>query len=274
MNKREYGSALLAGAVGAALILLAVRQRWAQAVFTPPKPLSAQVVGVSGNDLVPLAGALALAALAGLAAVIATRGVLRSAAGVLLALFGAGAGAAVTTSVSAATVISVAASHVASPESAAVSGAAGSTTSGSAGGGAALVLTGTGHAVMSGTPWRLGVLAGALLIVAAGLATVLRGRRWPVMSARYDLPQRHPAGAGGAGGAAGTATGTGAADVRGEPRGPRDSASMWESLSGGEDPTEGPDPPDGADQANANLQAVLTVDAVEQQNRENPASME
>ena len=78
--KREYGFALLAGAVGAGLVLLAVRQRWAQAVFTPPKPLSPQVVDVSGSDLVPLAGALALAALAGLAAVIATRGTLRRAA--------------------------------------------------------------------------------------------------------------------------------------------------------------------------------------------------
>ena len=66
--RREYGFALLAGAAGAAIILLAVRQRWAQAVFTPPKPLTPQVVNVSGVDLVPLAGALALAALAGLAA--------------------------------------------------------------------------------------------------------------------------------------------------------------------------------------------------------------
>ena len=104
MSRREYGFALLAGAVGAGLILLAVRQRWAQAVFTPPKPLTPQVVSVTGADLVPLAGALALAALAGLAAVIATRGVLRQAAGVLLALFGVGAGAAVTTTVTAASV--------------------------------------------------------------------------------------------------------------------------------------------------------------------------
>ena len=130
--RREYGFALLAGAVGAGLIILAVRQQWAQAVFTPQKPMTPQVVDVSGADLVPLAGALALAALAGLAAVIATRGVLRRAAGVLLALFGAGAGAAVMTSVTAATVINVAASKVASPGSAAFSGAAGSTTSGSA----------------------------------------------------------------------------------------------------------------------------------------------
>src|SRR5579871_2418437 len=88
--KREYGIVLLAGAVGAAVVLLAVRQRWAQAVFTMPKPLSPEVVNVSGSDLVPLAGALALAALASLAAVIATRGIARRVAGVLLALFGAG----------------------------------------------------------------------------------------------------------------------------------------------------------------------------------------
>ena len=60
--KREYGLTLLAGAVGAALILLAVRQHCARAVFTPPKPLTQQVIDVSGADLVPVAGALALAA--------------------------------------------------------------------------------------------------------------------------------------------------------------------------------------------------------------------
>ena len=31
--KREYAFALLAGVVGAGLVLLAVRQRWAQAVW-------------------------------------------------------------------------------------------------------------------------------------------------------------------------------------------------------------------------------------------------
>ena len=222
--KREYAFALLAGVVGAGLVLLAVRQRWAQAVFTPPKPLTPQVVDVSGSDLVPLAGALALAALAGLAAVIATRGVLRRVAGALLALFGAGAGAAIMTSVTAATVVSVAASKVASPESAAVSGAAGSTTSGSAGGGAFVVSGSTGQAIMTGTPWHVAVLIGALLIFIAGLATALRGPDWPVMSARYDAP-----GARGAGGAE-TAAPAGSR--------PRDAATMWESLNEGADPTE------------------------------------
>ena len=224
--KREYGFALLVGAIGAVVIILAARQQWAQAVFTQPKPLPAQVVNVSGNDLTPLASALALAALAGLAAVIATRGTLRRIAGVLLALFGVGAGAAVLTSVTASTVVSVAASKVASPESAALSGtAAGSTTSGSADNGGFVVSGSVGHAVMTGTPWHVAVLLGALLIFAAGLATVLHGTDWPVMSSRYDAP--------------GSRAGEGAATTR---QRPGDAATMWESLNEGEDPTEGDDP--------------------------------
>jgi uncharacterized membrane protein (TIGR02234 family) len=240
--KREYGFALLAGAVGAGLVILAVRQRWAQAVFTPPKPLSPQVVDVSGSDLVPLAGALALAALAGLAAVIATRGVARRAAGVLLALFGAGAGAAVMTSVTAATVVSVAASKVASPGSAAISGAAGSTTSGTTAGGSFVVSGSTGQAIMTGTPWHVAVLIGALLIFLAGLATALRGADWPVMSARYDAPGAR--GSGGAGGAVAAAP----ASARGG-----DAATMWESLNAGEDPTD--DGPGGHDQSATDARA-------------------
>jgi uncharacterized membrane protein (TIGR02234 family) len=228
--KRQYSYALLAGAAGALVVLFAVRERWAQAVFTPAKPLTAQVVTVSGTDLVPVAGGLGLAALAGLVAVIATGGWVRRAAGVLLALFGAGAGAAVLTTVSAATVLTVAAGKVASPESAALSGTAGSTTSGSSGG-SALVVTGTpGHAVMTGTPWQAAVIVGALLIFAAGLATALRGQDWPAMSARYNAPgarRANPAGAGRA----------------------LDAATMWESLNGGEDPTEDSPPENTVDAA-------------------------
>jgi uncharacterized membrane protein (TIGR02234 family) len=235
--KRQYGYALLAGAVGAGLILLALRAQWAQAVFTPQKPLTAEVVSVSGTDLVPLAEALALAALAGLIAVIATRGVARRAVGVLLAVLGAGAGAAVLTTVSGATVVSVAEGKVASPASAALSGAAGSTTSGASGSGALVLSNSTGHAIMSGTPWQAAVIVGALLIFAAGLGTALRGQDWPVMSARYDAP-----------GARGAAPSGGTGQERAAR--PSDAASMWESLNGGEDPTED-DPADPADPADA-----------------------
>ena len=253
LARREYGFTLLAGAVGAGLILLAVRQQWAKAVFNQPKPLSAQVINVSGSDLVPLAGALALAALAGLAAVIATRGVVRRVAGVLLALFGAGAGAAVMTSVTAATVISVAAGKVASPDSAAVSGAVGSTTSGSSGAGSFVVSGSSAQAIMNGAPWHVAVLAGALLVFLAGLFTAMRGPDWPVMSARYDAPAGRGAraasgasGASAASGPSGAARGDGGDSGDGTPqragaasRGRTlDAASMWDSLNGGEDPTE------------------------------------
>lgn len=230
--RREYLVTLLTGAAGAGIVLLACREQWAQAVFTQPKPLPPQVIDVTGNDLVPLASALALATLAGLAAVIATRGAFRQAAGVLLALFGAATGAAVMATVTSAAVLSVAASKVAAPGAAAVSGAAGSTTSGVTGGSGLVISGSVGRAVMTGTPWHVTVFAGALLIFAAGLATALRGPDWPVMSSRYDAP-----------GAQEERAGARLAAVA------LDSATMWESLSVGGDPTEGADPAQDADLA-------------------------
>jgi hypothetical protein len=56
-------------------------------------------------------------------------------------------------------------------------------------------------------------VAGAVVILLAGLATVWRGPRWPVMSSRFERSQQ--AGA----------------------RPANDSANMWESLSRDVDPT-------------------------------------
>ena len=106
--RREFMLVLLLGAVGAGLVVLAVRQPWAQAIFVPPRPLPAQDFSVTGQELVPLASALALAALACLAAVIATRSVTRRAVGALLAVLGAGAAAAASAGVRTATVLAAA----------------------------------------------------------------------------------------------------------------------------------------------------------------------
>ena len=106
--RREFGLVLLLGAAGAALVVFAVRQTWAQAVFTPPRPLPAQEISVTGQQLVPLASALALAALACLAAVIATRSAARRVAGALLAVLGAGAAAAAGAGVRASGVLATA----------------------------------------------------------------------------------------------------------------------------------------------------------------------
>jgi uncharacterized membrane protein (TIGR02234 family) len=206
--RREFGLVLLAGAVGAGLVVLAVRQAWAHAVFTPPRPLPAQDIPVTGQGLVPLASALALAALACLAAVIATRSVLRRAVGVLLAVLGAATAAAVLASLRASAVLAAArASDLSGP-------LGGSTTGGTPSGGAVheIVVAGPGQVILAGAPWRAAAVAGAIAIVLAGVATAWRGPRWPVMSARFE---RH------------------------SPARSRDtdSASMWESLSRDVDPT-------------------------------------
>jgi uncharacterized membrane protein (TIGR02234 family) len=207
--RREFVLVLLAGAAGAGLVVLAVRQAWAQAIFTPPRPLPAQDISVTGQQLVPLTSALALAALACLAAVIATRSVTRRAVGALLAILGAGAAVAASVGMRAATVLAAArASALDGP-------LGGSTTSGGSSGGAVhgIVISGAGRAVLAGMPWRAAAVAGAILILLAGLATVWRGPRWPVMSSRFERSGGRPRSAG------------------------ADSAAMWESLSRDVDPT-------------------------------------
>jgi uncharacterized membrane protein (TIGR02234 family) len=229
--RREFALVLLLGAVGAGLVVLAARQAWAQAVFTPPRPLPAQDISVTGQQLVPLASALALAGLACLAAVIATGSWARRVAGGLLAVLGAGAAVAVSAGVSASAVLATARADAAS------GALGGSTTSGTSPGGAVhgIVITGSaGQAVMTGASWRAAAVCGAVLIVLAGLATIWRGPRWPVMSARF---QRSP-GSGGYGGAESPPVSGGLRGVAppGQHR-QHDSATMWESLNRDVDPT-------------------------------------
>lgn len=225
-GRREFAATLLLGAAGAGLVLLAVRQGWAAAHYAEPAPLASRVVRVTGQDLVPAAGALALAGLACLAAVIATRGVARRAAGVVLAGFGAGTVAAVSGAVSAHGVLAAAAGKASAATS---SGGAGSATSGSPSSVGTVTGGSAAHVIMSGVPWRAFVVAGGLAIVAAGILTLWRGVRWPVMSGRFDRPgQREPESAGPAARPAPRPAGSGALDA----------ASLWESLSQGIDPTD------------------------------------
>src|SRR5580700_6758385 len=223
--RREFALVLLLGAAGAGVVILALRQTWAVAVFTAPRPLPAQDISVSGQQLVPLAGALALAALACLAAVIASRSAVRRVAGALLALLGAGAGIAAIAAVRASGVLAAARA------SAAAGVLGGSTTSGTTPGGPvhAIIIAGSGgHVVMSGLPWREVAACGAAAIVLAGLATAWRGPRWPVMSARFERPRAADGAAPGGAAPAGAAADGAAAD----------SATMWESLSRDLDPTD------------------------------------
>src|SRR5271166_4877080 len=84
--RRELVLTLLLGAAGTGLVFLASRQGWAEVRTIPPKPLPASRVIVAGSALVPYADALALAGLATLAAVVASRRLARRLTGLLLAL--------------------------------------------------------------------------------------------------------------------------------------------------------------------------------------------
>ena len=109
--RRELLLALLLGLAGAGLVLLAVRQGWAHVRTAAPRPLPGSNVALTGQDLVPAAGALAIAALASLAAVLATRGLVRRVVGLLLAAFGIGIAAAVSAGITAADAIAAAAGN-------------------------------------------------------------------------------------------------------------------------------------------------------------------
>jgi uncharacterized membrane protein (TIGR02234 family) len=225
---RELIVTLVVGAVGAGLVFLAARQGWAHVRTIPPKPLPASDVTVTGAQLVPYADALVLAALGTLAAVLASRGLLRRITGAALAALGA-ALAATAFTVSAAGAISAANAGV-SPATA----SAGSVTDGSNSVASAVpnIAGAAPHVTFSAGGWQALLLAGATAIVGAGVVVICRARRLAVMSSRYDSP---------VGDARRGATGQAQATARGP-----DSASIWEALSRGDDPTvlaRGGDPP-------------------------------
>ncbi|HEX6854739.1 MAG TPA: Trp biosynthesis-associated membrane protein [Streptosporangiaceae bacterium] len=255
----EYGLVLLAGAAGAGLVFLGMRQGWARVHTSAPRPLPGSNVTVTGQDLVPAASALAIAGLATLAAVIATRGLARRLAGGLLMLLGAGAAVAVLWPISEVTAIRAAASSAGRSGLPGSGTGAGSVTAGGSGGtgGTAPISGFLASVAMGGTAWRGLAVAGAALLVAAGLLTIWRSGPWPVMSSRYERPPR-PAGpqspvrAGTASGAPAREPGAGPPRTPAESASPRtgrprpaaglSSAAIWESLSRGEDPTSDPGP--------------------------------
>ena len=214
--------AILAGAAGAGLAFLATRQGWAQVRTTPPRPLPPSLVGVTGAALVPYADALIVAGLASLAAVVATRRAWRRLSGAILAALGAGLAASAFT-VSAAGAVAAAAASV-GPAS---NPGAGSVTQGSAGSSTVPDVVGAAaHVAFTAAGWQALEVAGALLMIAAGVFAAWRPAALAVMSARYEAPQSVPA--------ARTAGPAGRPEPPGQAA---DSASMWEALSRGDDPT-------------------------------------
>jgi uncharacterized membrane protein (TIGR02234 family) len=245
--RRQPGSAgralaltLLLGAVGAAVAFLATRQSWAAVRTVPPRPLPASTVHVTGSSLVPYADAIVIAGLASLAAVIATRRVWRRISGLIVAALGIALAASVFTISSAAAV--AAAEAAVGPAS---NPGAGSVTQGSvSASGVPDIADATPHVLLSASVWQAIVVLGALAMIAAGVIAAARPARLAVMSSRYDAP------GGDTGGGRGTAATSPSRTAATSPAGTAatspartgtgyETASVWEALSRGEDPTTG-----------------------------------
>jgi uncharacterized membrane protein (TIGR02234 family) len=214
---------ILLGVAGAGVAFLATRQGWAQVRTAPPRPLPASLVTVSGSSLVPYADALVVAGLASLAAVLATRRAWRRICGLILAALGAGLAASAFT-VSKAGAVSAAAAAI-GPAS---NPGAGSVTQGSGTSSPVPDVVGaTAHVQIIAASWQVLVVAGALAMIAAGVLVLCSPARLAVMSSRYDAPE----------GSAPAARPRAEAAQAAEAVQAADTASIWEALSRGDDPT-------------------------------------
>ncbi|MFF3843881.1 TIGR02234 family membrane protein [Streptomyces sp. NPDC002328] len=172
-GRRSLALALLSGALGAAVALLATRQRWSEGTATVPGgdfPLTAQ-----GSDVTGVPAALAIVGLAALVAVFAVRRAGRFAVALLLALSGAGIVAAALFGASDSSALDEKAAQASGDTSATV-------------------------ASLSHTAWPYAAAVGGALILLAGLLALRYGSLWPAMSGRYERsgaprPRRRPAAA-------------------------------------------------------------------------------
>lgn len=170
--------------LGAALALVAAAQVWARVTVAAGPGLPEVSVAPAGRELAPGAAGLALVGLAGAVALLATARFARTLTGLVLLASGLGV---VTSSLTTVGDLHGAVAEVA---------------------GRAVGHTSADAAAVLGTVWPWLCVLGGLLVAAAGALTVVRGRRWPGMSSRYD-----------------------ASAVSHSPGG------QWEALDRGEDPT-------------------------------------
>ncbi|HXS66423.1 MAG TPA: Trp biosynthesis-associated membrane protein [Streptosporangiaceae bacterium] len=270
-RRRQFAVLLLVGAAGAGGVLLATRQVAAHVVVTAPRPLPRTVTPVNWQELLPVVAPLAVAALASMAAVLATRGWLRRITGLIAAALGVGIAVLAAGRVTDAAVLAAAGHANLSPANGAGGGIApGSTTAGGTGGTAAGSLGGfPAHVELAGSGWRVLIIAGAVLIIGIGIGIVIAATRLPAMSGKYERtaaaagtggsaggsggssPRAGTAAAGGSAGAGGPAgaparaatarAGVGASGSGRGRSGPGNAAGMWESLTAGADPTVGSD---------------------------------
>ena len=173
--RAEYGVALAFDVAGAAVALLVSTRNWQTVTAPRPLPFAAVTVDLTGRTVDAAVTALALAALAGVVAVIATRGIARRAMGVALAVVG---GAIAWRSLAGLAAVSTAHAQSLAREHH-----------------RGIVLTNANPhiAVHAQWPW-ISAVSGVLILI-AGAVVGARGQRWHGMSTRYEAPTAEPSAA-------------------------------------------------------------------------------
>ena len=228
-DRRELAAAVVLVAVGGGLAFLGAARTWSTVTVLRAPPLGPVAADVTGRTLQPAVTGLAVVALAGVLAMLATRGVVRRLVGAVLTLAG------------------LATMWRAALGLRAVSSAHGRTLVADSRTGATL---GTVRSVsVSMHPvWALVGVLGGVLILLGGVVTAVRGGRWRAMSARYESPAGRPASADastrtaadpGDGGAGNGGLGNGAATNAGLGNGGADGSAGASAISRADNPAGG-----------------------------------
>jgi len=165
--RAEFALALLLDLLGAALTLIFATRTWQTITVSREAPLHPLSLDLTGRKIDSLPTALALVALAGVVALLATRGVWRRIVGVLLALAGVG----------------IVASAIVDRDGVGTTRAQDLLQAALPSVGPANDSIGIGP--VSSVWWVLTLMCGVLIAV-AGALVAWRGHRWAGMSAKYD----------------------------------------------------------------------------------------
>lgn len=196
-SRTPLAAALLSGALGAAVVLVAAGRTWAEGEAPTPVGDTVLPVTAGGRDVTGMPSALAIVGLAALVAVFAVRRAGRTVVAALLTLSGVGV---------------IVASALGASDTAALDDQAAT----------AAGLTDAAVDAVSHTAWPWVSLAGGVLLLCAGLLALRYGSGWPAMSGRYERPGSSAAAA---------------RPRRAAPVDPERPEELWKALDRGEDPT-------------------------------------
>jgi uncharacterized membrane protein (TIGR02234 family) len=172
--RRLFAAALLLDVLGAGAALLITTRTWQTIHVTRPRPLADLDVSIDGRGLDGALLGAVLVALAGVVAVLATKGVARQVVGGLIAAAGVLLGWRAVANLAA--VGRTRALELVTSRKGSVG-----------------ITSASATRVTTHPSWPVLTVVAAVLVIGAGVLVAAFGRRWSSMSTRYEAPTSKPA---------------------------------------------------------------------------------